>query len=461
MKKLFICLILLFMFALNAECTVSSTDNKIIYVGDDTTTIFPYNFKIFDDTDLVVTLQVIATGAETTQTITTDYTVSGAGEASGGNVTMITAPEDTENLIIKRVLPLTQGTDLVDNTAFSLEVLETGFDKLVMMIQELDERVSRSILSDIGGTTDYTFPTPSAGLALKWNPAEDGLINSTYDPDTLADEAAASAAAAAASEATVANLSASATASAAAAAASAASVNLPSSLAGDSGKALVVKGDETGYEHVYAATSVGAGLTMTLGEIKIDSGDIARTMLEADIIDGTKIEDDVVDSEHFVAGSIDGEHLSAGMVIKTEYTQTGSVNTGTTVLPYDNTIPQNTEGDEYMTVSIIPESATNILEINIVAIASFSGAAHLSSALFQDSTADALAGMVKYVPNNNQPRNLGFIHTMAAGTTSETTFKLRIGGSGAGTTTFNGGDGSGRQGGKLASSMIVTERKAT
>ncbi len=47
-------------------------------------------------------------------------------------------------------------------------------------------------------------------------------------------------------------------------------------------------------------------------------------------------------------------------------TQTGAVASGTTVIPYDDTIPQNTEGDEYITRSITPKSATSKLVIDVV-----------------------------------------------------------------------------------------------
>ena len=146
--------------------TVSSTDNKIIYTGDGTTTVFPYNFKIFANTDLVVTLVVIASGAETVQTITTDYTVSGVGVSAGGNVTMVTAPPSTDQLIIQRVLPLTQGTDLVDNTSFSLEVLEEGFDRDIMIAQQQQEQLDRSIIQSVTETTTIVFPSPVAEKAI-------------------------------------------------------------------------------------------------------------------------------------------------------------------------------------------------------------------------------------------------------------------------------------------------------
>jgi hypothetical protein len=66
--------------------TISSTTVKNSYSGNSSTTVFAYAFKIFADTDLQVIIRS-STGTETTKTLTTHYTVSGAGDASGGNVT--------------------------------------------------------------------------------------------------------------------------------------------------------------------------------------------------------------------------------------------------------------------------------------------------------------------------------------------------------------------------------------
>ena len=54
------------------------------------------------------------------------------------------------------------------------------------------------------------------------------------------------------------------------------------------------------------------------------------------------------------------EHARLVQVVNTE---TGAVATGTTNAVADNTIPQNTEGDEYMTLAITPTNTNNKLLI--------------------------------------------------------------------------------------------------
>ena len=145
-------------------------------------------------------------------------------------------------------------------------------------------------------------------------------------------------------------------------------------------------------------------------------------------------------------------------IIQSIATQDGEVATGSTTLPSDDTIPQNTEGDEYMTVAITPQNANNVLEISVVAYLSHSSnAIQMTAALFQDSTANALAVGSAEMSNNSQPYPIMFTHRMLAGTTSETTFKVRAGAGSVGTTTFNGGASARLYGGVFASSIIITE----
>ena len=150
----------------------------------------------------------------------------------------------------------------------------------------------------------------------------------------------------------------------------------------------------------------------------------------------------------------------AGSVVQTVNYQTGSVSTGSTVIPLDDSIPQNSEGDEYMTLAITPNSATNKLKIDVVFCASLPNNIPMVTALFKDSTANALAAVAdwgSYVAE--QPHTITFTHYMTSGTTSEITFKVRSGPTSAGTITFNGISSGRLFGGICASSITITEIK--
>jgi hypothetical protein len=139
-------------------------------------------------------------------------------------------------------------------------------------------------------------------------------------------------------------------------------------------------------------------------------------------------------------------------------TITGAVSTGSTLIPYDNTIPQSTEGDQYMSLSITPKSATSKLVISVVASCSSNQADNIIMALFQDSTANALAATVVNLLQPGGMINPSFVHEMTSGTTSATTFKVRIGQSvGGSLITFNGTLAGRLMGGIMSSSIVIME----
>jgi len=148
----------------------------------------------------------------------------------------------------------------------------------------------------------------------------------------------------------------------------------------------------------------------------------------------------------------------AGNILQVVNFQTGAVATGTTIIPLDDTIPQNTEGTEFMTLAITPTSSSNKLLIQIKAFFTHSdNNIWLAGALFQDATANALAATTFFQPQATANAPVVMNHYMTAGTTSSTTFKLRAGGMAVGTTTFNGQATARRFGGVMASSITIME----
>ena len=169
---------------------------------------------------------------------------------------------------------------------------------------------------------------------------------------------------------------------------------------------------------------------------------------------------DSVDSAELIDGAIDAGHLASGVggkIVQVVNVMDGAVGTGTTVTVDDDSIPQNTEGDEYMTLAITPTSATNKLKIDVVFWGGSSAAGPMQVALFQDTTANALAAVTTYESVGTAKQTTGFTHYMTAGTTSSTTFKVRAGNSSVGTTTFNGAGTNRKLGDIAASSITITE----
>jgi len=93
--------------------------------------------------------------------------------------------------------------------------------------------------------------------------------------------------------------------------------------------------------------------------------------------------------------AIDGSNLtgvSGGKVQQIVSTMVVSFTSGSTTTPIDDSIPQNDEGNEFMTLAITPTSTTTKLKIDVrVQITNGNANVHMITALFQDTTADALA----------------------------------------------------------------------
>lgn len=192
---------------------ISSTTRRWSFTGDGSTTIFAYTTRITDQDDLRVVVRDLATPAvETVKTITTHYTVSGVGNATGGNVTFLTAPTLNHTVIISIVEPQTQLEDIRNQGAFFPETHEEAFDHFIRIDQKQQDEIDRSVkLPETLITSDFdpTLPYEIVGSVSKapiTNATGDGWADESDWPsaDDIADAAAnASIAAAAAAAAAV------------------------------------------------------------------------------------------------------------------------------------------------------------------------------------------------------------------------------------------------------------------
>jgi hypothetical protein len=149
--------------------TISSTTVKNSYNGDNSTTTFNYTFKVFADSDLQVIIRS-ALGTETVKTLTTHYTVTGAGDANGGSVifTAGNIPASGETVVIRRAVPQTQAIDYIANDPFPAESHEEGLDRAMMTLQQVQEELDRSIkISRTNTMTSTEFTVGAASRAGK------------------------------------------------------------------------------------------------------------------------------------------------------------------------------------------------------------------------------------------------------------------------------------------------------
>ena len=165
--------------------TVANESSRKTFTGDGVTTSFATSPVVFFETsNLVVSVVTTATGAATTLTEDTHYTVSG-GDGSTGTVSLAGgsspygAPSALQTLVIVRDLPLTQSADPDNGDSSDAEVIEEVADRLTMMSQQLQRQLDgafRLADTDVSGA-DATIPTPVASRLIGWNSDADALQN--------------------------------------------------------------------------------------------------------------------------------------------------------------------------------------------------------------------------------------------------------------------------------------------
>ena len=150
----------------------------------------------------------------------------------------------------------------------------------------------------------------------------------------------------------------------------------------------------------------------------------------------------------------------SGSVIQTVNVLDHTRATGSTIIPWDNTIPQSGEGNQYMSLAITPTNALNSLLIRVVANLSLNASGRMTGALFKNDDTSAIAAATCNSDGNSDINQIIVEHYMPAGSTSPITFKFRAGGSIAGTTIFNGNISEQKFGGVINSSITIQEIKA-
>jgi len=145
--------------------TLSTTTCRASFAGSGTTGPFSFSFPFTDDTEITafkVTDNVI------TDLLSSEYTLTGKGTATGGTLTTTSVVPSGTTLVIMRVLPLTQTTDLENNGAFYAETHESTFDRLTMQIQQLQEQINRCLRFPKDGA-DQELTSGRAGCYLSFD----------------------------------------------------------------------------------------------------------------------------------------------------------------------------------------------------------------------------------------------------------------------------------------------------
>lgn len=159
----------------------SSAVPRFDLVTNGAQTVFPYSFPIFAGSDLVVLFRPTGGDAQTL-VLTTDYTVSGAGLPTGGNVTTTgpLSPLPAGILTGLRAVPAIQGSDYRENDNFPAETTEKGLDRPIMVTQQILEQLGRAlVLAQSSAFKNLLVPDPASGLFTRWRADLLGLENAS------------------------------------------------------------------------------------------------------------------------------------------------------------------------------------------------------------------------------------------------------------------------------------------
>lgn len=144
--------------------TVSSTQNRVTYAGNGSTTVFSFPYFVYSLTDVIATL-TDASGNITALANPADFTVAGTAVngnyPSGVTATLSVAPASGITLSLIRVPAVTQGSDLTDNVA------EAAVDKLTIIAQRFTDLFSRTAKLPEGFTATFDPTLPPAMTANK------------------------------------------------------------------------------------------------------------------------------------------------------------------------------------------------------------------------------------------------------------------------------------------------------
>lgn len=168
--------------------SVSITDGP--YVGNNIASSFDYSFVIQNKNEVSVYETNLA-GVQTLLTVDTDYTVGNIG-TDNGVIVRTAGPLPTGwEWYIRSNYAVTQLTSFNSQGAFFPDLHESAMDKLTYLIQQVNDKISRSLRypdSYAEGVNGALLPIPEAEKLLRWRDDLLGLENidiSTIDPGAV------------------------------------------------------------------------------------------------------------------------------------------------------------------------------------------------------------------------------------------------------------------------------------
>lgn len=121
---------------------INDTSARAQYTATSGQTVFSVPFEFFSNADLKVYI------GETLKTLTTHYTVTGAGVTGGGSITLTSGATAGQVVTIVRDIPVSRVTDFPLSGPFVVDDLNTELDRLTAIAQQLETKLTRTVRLD-------------------------------------------------------------------------------------------------------------------------------------------------------------------------------------------------------------------------------------------------------------------------------------------------------------------------
>ncbi len=419
--------------------SVQSEINRVSYHGN-ASNLNPYGvpFYFLDENDLVVVV-TDQEGEDETLVRNTDYSVSGAGNQEGGGIVTGVAIPATSTVTIYREVAPVQNTSYEEADAFPAKSHERALDRLTMLCQQVIRAAKRSYrIRESDGDINEIAAVANTILG----------INASKQPRTFTASELAS------------------------------FLNLtqqffdrPTKTFADAGERALAVPEFTGQigtqrdnGSIWVSDGVGAG-DWEYFDNAPDAGSVVTSMLASGVLsadgdgrakmaDGyvtlTKIASGIFTADSIGRGKFAGgfvnqslcaadlwrEIAPVGAVLQTVSTVFSAFDTITAAFPCDNSVPQSTEGEEVLTATITPSSASNKVRCRLLFFGTTGiGSGNFGMGVFRDSVGPALEAVASFGAGYAHQLVIDYIDAPAS--ISAVTYKMRAG-SNSGTLYCNG-----------------------
>lgn len=135
------------------------------YHGNGVTVSFPFDFLVFETSDVLVTIYDTVTFVEGALTLTVDYDVTMNPDQRtnpGGLVTLLVAPTSAKDITLTSHIPATQPMNVSVGGSPNPYRLEVGFDRAVALIQQLIEVTDRALVFSVSDPGIGLIPSIAA-----------------------------------------------------------------------------------------------------------------------------------------------------------------------------------------------------------------------------------------------------------------------------------------------------------